>query len=119
MSLTGTVHPVGYTQSSSTPTPPEDFYAVLYVTQNLSPAQKAQAIANIGALTKDDIENLLADVNFDSTTGFLSFTRDDGNIITFDLSANEGINDIDFDINNDLQITFFNRHSKILNLSSL
>lgn len=119
MSLTGTVNTVGFTPSSETPTPPADFSAVLYIPQTLTAAQKLQALVNIGAVGTVDLDAMVANVEFDAETQQLQITKNDGSAFTYDLSQNQGIADVDFDANNDLQVDFVNGSSKIIPLANL
>lgn len=119
MSITGTVLPVGFTPSSDTPIPPSDFYAVLYVPQSLTPAQKLQALVNIGAVGAESISSLVADISFDPDTKNLNIQREDGSVFGYDLSNNQGIATIALDTDNNLLVTNLNGTNDIIPVSSL
>lgn len=119
MSITGTVLPVGFTPSSDTPIPPSDFYAVLYIPQSLTPAQKLQALVNIGAVGAESISSLVADISFDPDTKNLNIQREDGSVFGYDLSNNQGVATIALDTDNNLLVTNLNGTNDIIPVSSL
>lgn len=119
MSITGTVLPVGFTPSSDTPIPPSDFYAVLYIPQSLTPAQKLQALVNIGAVGAESINSLVADISFDPDTKNLNIQREDGSVFGYDLSNNQGVATIALDTDNNLLVTNLNGTNDIIPVSSL
>lgn len=119
MGLTGTVQPVGFTPTSETPTPPEDFFAVLYIEQSLNAAQKLQALANIGALASDAINGLVSNISFDSETSTLTVQQQNGSSVNYQLVNNQGVSNVALDGNNDLVVDFLNGNNTIVPIANL
>lgn len=119
MSLTGTVQTVGFTPSSETPTPPEDFYAVLYIEQNLSASQKLQALVNIGALASGAIDSLVSNISFDAETSTLTVQQHNGSSVNYPLVNNQGVSNVALDGNNDLVVDFLNGNSNTVPINNL
>lgn len=119
MGLTGTVQPVGFTPSSETPTPPVDFYAVLYIPQDLSPSQKEQVLINIGALPVGSISGLISAVSFNAETSTLIVQQQNGISFDYQLVNNQGVSNVGLDGNNDLVVDFLNGNNTIVPINNL
>ncbi|KAA5532808.1 hypothetical protein [Paenimyroides baculatum] len=119
MGVIGTVQPVGFSPSSETPTPPEDFYAVLYIEQNLSASQKLQALVNIGALASGAIDSLVSNISFDAETSTLTVQQHNGSSVNYQLINNQGVSNVALDNNNDLVVDFLNGNNTIVPIHNL
>lgn len=93
MALTGTVNNVG-NDTADLPSE-QQAGAVLYTPQNLSPTQRAQALANIGATSTEAANDFINEVSFDIETGSFTFASA-SRTQNFELPQFNAVRNIDF-----------------------